>query len=294
MIRSMTGYGRKEDSKGSIRATVEIRAVNHRFSEIVVRLPKAWNMLEDSTRKLVAQYVRRGRVDVTVSVEGKNSSATVMGIDWDVAEQLVSISREMTQRFSLETPLTVKDLLHFPGVIHTKESEDNVEELAEWLQDLVRGAAFDLVSMKETEGKLLHADLASRLTAINTWTREISQLAPLCREDYKGRLEQRVSEWAGLTPFELDPARVAQEVAFFADKSDISEELTRLDSHCQQFANQLGKDEAIGRKLDFLLQEMNREANTIASKANHLRIQHLAVEIKTELEKMREQIQNVE
>ncbi|KMZ40258.1 MULTISPECIES: YicC/YloC family endoribonuclease [Bacillales] len=295
MIRSMTGYGRKEDSKGSIRATVEIRAVNHRFSEIVVRLPKAWNMIEDSIRKLVAQYVRRGRVDVIVSVEGKNSSATVMDIDWDVAEQLVSISREMTQRFSLETPLTVKDLLHFPGVIHTKESEDdNVEELAEWLQDLVRGAALDLVSMKETEGKLLHADLASRLTAVNTWTREISQLAPLCKEDYKGRLEQRVSEWAGLTPFELDPARVAQEVAFFADKSDISEELTRLDSHCQQFANQLGKEEAIGRKLDFLLQEMNREANTIASKANHLRIQHLAVEIKTELEKMREQIQNVE
>lgn len=291
----MTGYGRKEDSKGSIRATVEIRAVNHRFSEIVVRLPKVWNMLEDSIRKLVAQYVKRGRVDVTVSVEGKSSSATVMDIDWDVAEQLVSISREMTQRFALETPLTVKDLLHFPGVIHTKESEDdNVEELAEWLQDLVRGAAMDLVSMKETEGKLLHADLASRLTAVNTWTREISQLAPLCKEDYKGRLEQRVSEWAGLTPFELDAARVAQEVAFFADKSDISEELTRLDSHCQQFANQLGKEEAIGRKLDFLLQEMNREANTIASKANHLRIQHLAVEIKTELEKMREQIQNVE
>ncbi|MFS0556518.1 YicC/YloC family endoribonuclease [Brevibacillus sp. 179-C9.3 HS] len=294
MIRSMTGYGRKEDSRGSIRVTVEIRSVNHRFSEIVVRLPKAWNMLEDSVRKLVAQNVRRGRVDVTISVEGKNPSSSVMDIDWDVAEQLVSISREMTQRFSLETPLSVKDLLHFPGVIHTKESEDNVEELAEWLQDLVKGAAMDHVSMKEAEGILLHADLASRLTQINTWTREISQLAPLCMEEYKGRLQQRVSEWADLTPFELDPARVAQEVAFFADKSDISEELTRLDSHCQQFANQLGKEEAIGRKLDFLLQEMNREANTIASKANHLRIQHLAVEIKTELEKMREQVQNVE
>lgn len=274
--------------------TVEIRSVNHRFSEIVVRLPKAWNMLEDSVRKLVAGHVKRGRVDVTISVDGKNPSAAEMEVDWDVAEQLLSISREMTQRFSLETPLTVKDLLLFPGVIHTKESADSGEEQAEWLLDQVRGAVMDLVSMKETEGKLLHTDLTSRLTEITTWTREISQSAPLSVQEYQGRLQQRVSEWANMTPFELDQTRMAQEVAFFADKSDISEEITRLDSHCQQFASQLGKDEAIGRKLDFLLQEMNREANTIASKANHLRIQHLAVEIKTQLEKMREQVQNVE
>ncbi len=294
MVRSMTGYGRQEDSRGTARLTVEIRAVNHRYSEIQVRLPKAWSMLEDQVRKLVSQYVRRGRVDVTIAIDGKSQAASAIDIDWQMAEQLVSLSRTMAERFSLESPLGVKELLLFPGVIHTKETADDHDEVAEWLLDQVRTAAIDLLSMKEAEGKQLYADLSSRLAQIQAWVAELQQLAPMGIEEHRTRLQQRLGEWASQVPFELDLARVAQEVAFFADKSDISEEITRLESHCLQFAKQLTASEAIGRKLDFLLQEMNREANTIASKANYLPIAHLAVEIKTELEKMREQVQNVE
>lgn len=290
----MTGYGRIDEVKGSTRLTVEIRAVNHRFTEILVRLPKAWSMLEDPVRKLVAQFVRRGRLEITVAMESiQATSATA--INWDVAEQFVSLTREIDQRFSLETVLTARDVLLFPGVLHTKELEEaNGDEITDWLLSQVEAAAQDLLTMKMAEGKQLYADLTKRLAHVRVWTEEIQALAPLGVEEYNSRLHQRLNDWAGQAPFELDMGRVAQEVAFFADKSDISEEITRLESHCHQFMEQLEKDEAVGRKLDFLLQEMNREANTIASKANHLRIQHLAVEIKSELEKMKEQVQNVE
>ncbi|MGG4496939.1 YicC/YloC family endoribonuclease [Brevibacillus reuszeri] len=294
MIRSMTGYGRMDEVKGSTRLTVEIRAVNHRFSEILVRLPKAWSMLEDPVRKLVSQFVRRGRLEVTISMETIQATSAA-SINWTVAEQFVSLTREIDQRFSLETVLTARDVLLFPGVLHTKEIEEaNGDEIVEWLLSRVDEAAQDLLTMKMAEGKQLYADLMRRLSQVSAWIGEIQQLAPLSVEEYHSRLHQRLSDWASQAPFELDMGRVAQEVAFFADKSDISEEITRLESHCHQFVEQLEKEEAVGRKLDFLLQEMNREANTIASKANHLRIQHLAVEIKSELEKMKEQVQNVE
>ncbi|KQL44226.1 hypothetical protein AN963_22650 [Brevibacillus choshinensis] len=295
MVRSMTGYGRKDDIRGSLRLTVELRAVNHRFQEILVRLPKNWSMLEDQIRKQVAMYVRRGRVDVTISLEGSATISSNVAIDWSIAEQFLQLSREMDQRFSLETPLTAKDLLLFPGVIHTNETEEvDREEVATWLLDVVNTAAEDLLSMKMVEGEGLQADLIHRLLSVQTWLEEVRLLAPSGTQEYHNRLHQRLSEWAAQAPFELDQQRLVQEVVFFAEKSDISEEITRLTSHCHQFSQQLEKEEAVGRKLDFLLQEMNREANTIASKANHLRIQHLAVEIKTELEKMREQVQNVE
>lgn len=296
MIRSMTGYGRKEEGKGSLRLTVEIRAVNHRFSDILVRLPRAWSMLEDPVRKLVAQIVRRGRAEVNISVEEERSTASSsLTVDWGVAEQFVLISREMNERFSLDTPLTAKDLLLLPGVIHTEDSnEKEGEDISEWILALVESAAQDLSSMKIAEGNLLEKDLTNRLSQIRTWIDEIREHVPQVSEEYRNRLQQRIAEMLSQVSFEWEPQRMAQEVAFFAEKSDISEEVIRLQSHCLQFAEQLEQEEAIGRKLDFLLQEMKREANTIASKANHLHIQHLAVEIKTELEKMREQVQNIE
>lgn len=296
MIRSMTGYGRKEEGKGSLRLTVEIRAVNHRFSDILVRLPRAWSMLEDPVRKLVAQSVRRGRAEVNISVEEERSTASSsLTVDWSVAEQFVLISREMNERFSLNTPLTAKDLLLLPGVIHTEDSnEKEGEDISEWILALVESAAQDLSSMKIAGGNLLEKDLTNRLSQIRTWIDEIREHVPQVSEEYRNRLQQRIAEMLSQVSFEWEPQRMAQELAFFAEKSDISEEVIRLQSHCLQFAEQLEQEEAIGRKLDFLLQEMNREANTIASKANHLHIQHLAVEIKTELEKMREQVQNIE
>lgn len=296
MIRSMTGYGRKEEGRGALRLTVEIRAVNHRFSDILVRLPKAWSMLEDSVRKLVAQRVRRGRAEVNITLEEvRDTASSPLEVDWDVAEQFVLISREMNERFSLESSLTAKDLLLLPGVIHTKDSNEKEDgDLNEWILSLVEAATQDLTSMKVAEGSLLHKDLTNRLSQIVTWVDGIQEHVPRVMEEYRNRLQQRIADMLSQVSFEMEPQRFVQEVAYFAEKSDISEELIRLRSHCLQFAVQLEQEEAIGRKLDFLLQEMNREANTIASKANHLHIQHLAVEIKTELEKMREQVQNIE
>ncbi|CAM3257552.1 YicC/YloC family endoribonuclease [Brevibacillus invocatus] len=247
-------------------------------------------------RKLVAQSVRRGRAEVNISVEEERSTASSsLTVDWSVAEQFVLISREMNERFSLNTPLTAKDLLLLPGVIHTEDSnEKEGEDISEWILALVESAAQDLSSMKIAEGNLLEKDLTNRLSQIRTWIDEIREHVPQVSEEYRNRLQQRIAEMLSQVSFEWEPQRMAQELAFFAEKSDISEEVIRLQSHCLQFAEQLEQEEAIGRKLDFLLQEMNREANTIASKANHLHIQHLAVEIKTELEKMREQVQNIE
>lgn len=199
----------------------------------------------------------------------------------------------MNEQFLLSEPLRAKDLLLLPGVVQLQElSEAAPEEMEEWLLAVVEEASKDLLAMKQTEGRQLYEDLIHRLNLVAAWTKEVRQLAPQAVEAYRNRLQQRIGELA--SPFELDQQRLAQEIALFADRSDISEETTRMESHCSQFVEQLTKDEAVGRKLDFLLQEMNREANTIASKANHLPIQRLAVDIKTELEKMREQIQNVE
>ncbi|MDT3414761.1 uncharacterized protein (TIGR00255 family) [Brevibacillus aydinogluensis] len=295
MVRSMTGYGRSVGMYGSLQLTVEIRAVNHRFCEILVRLPKTWGMLEEPVRKLVGQFVRRGRVDVAVTVDAGGLTGQGIAIDWAVAEHYVSAAQEMNERFSLHTPLTAKDLLLLPGVVQTRDAaEADAEQASEWLLAACREAAEDLLSMKRKEGLKLQADLEQRLARISVWTEEIGQMAPLVFDEYRSRLHQRMAEWAETAPFELDAQRLAQEAAFLAERSDISEEVTRLTSHCSQFAELLGREEAVGRKLDFLLQEMNREANTIASKANHLPIQRLAVEIKTELEKMREQVQNIE
>jgi uncharacterized protein (TIGR00255 family) len=201
----------------------------------------------------------------------------------------------MNERFSLPEALTAKDLLTMPGIVRMEETlQMPAEELEEWLASVVGGAASDLFAMKQAEGKKLSDDLAQRLSQINAWTRRIGELAPLAVEEYRKRLHQRVAEMFGEASFELEQQRLAQEIVLFAERCDVSEEMTRLQSHCSQFAEQLTKTEAVGRKLDFYLQEMNREANTIAAKANHLPIQHLAVEIKSELEKMREQVQNIE
>jgi len=296
MVRSMTGYGRKEEEKGALRVTVEIRSVNHRFSDILVRLPKAWTMLEDSVRKQVAPFIRRGRADVTIVLDKEAAEANSdVEIDWHLASRFVQIAREMSERFALETPLTPKDLLLLPGVVHTKEGKEEArEDTGDWILMAVKGAAEDLLAMKIAEGAQLQIDLSKRLMQIREWVSQLQELVPQASEEYRKRLQQRMADLLSQVSVELDPQRIVQEVTFFAERSDISEEVTRLQSHCLQFSEQLGRDDAIGRGLDFLLQEMNREANTIASKANHLHIQHLAVEIKTELEKMREQVQNIE
>ncbi|WP_139489829.1 YicC/YloC family endoribonuclease [Brevibacillus dissolubilis] len=293
MILSMTGYGRKEEQRGNVRLLAEIRAVNHRYCEVITRLPKSWGVLEAQVKNVVSQKVRRGRVEVHISMEQVRDHHAPFTIDWTAAEFYAQAAAKMNEHFSLHAPLTAKDLLTLPGVVlHEEVAQVTPEEIEEWLTQVVVAAAADLYQMKQAEGERINQDLTMRLTQIQTWTDEILEFSPQATEEYQKRLTQRIQDLSGeLVP---DQSRLMQEVALFAERADISEETTRLASHCAQFWDQLNATEAVGRKLDFLLQEMNREANTIASKANHLPIQRLAVEIKTELEKMREQVQNVE
>ncbi|NGQ93807.1 YicC family protein [Brevibacillus sp. SYP-B805] len=295
MIRSMTGYGRSETVRGSLRLTVEMRAVNHRYCEIAVRLPKAWGMLEDRVKKIAAESVRRGRVDIAVAVEQSEVSSHGFHLDWETADRYVEAIRQIQSRYALPDTFTANDLLALPGILQSDDkligSPDDVEG---WLAETVQAAADDLLSMKRAEGMKLCEDLRKRLDQIAVWTDQIRALAPHATAEHRQRLLQRLEKLKEELPFELDEQRLAQEIVLFAERSDISEETTRMISHCTQFSEQLSKEEAVGRKLDFLLQEMNREANTIASKANYLPIQRLAVDIKTELEKMREQVQNIE
>jgi len=295
MIRSMTGYGRSETARGPLRLIVEMRAVNHRYCEIAARLPKAWGMLEDRVKKIVAHSVRRGRVEVTVTMERSDEQAGDLQLDWSLADQYIQTIRHIQSRYSLPDTFAAKDLLTLPGILQSADRlVTAVEDMEEWVASAVKAAVDDLLLMKKREGEKLSHDLAQRLSMLETWTNEIRELVPVSMKDFRQRLQQRVTQVVEMTPFELDEQRLAQEIVLFADRSDITEETTRLISHCTQFSEQLTNQEAVGRKLDFLLQEMNREANTIASKANYLPIQRLAVEIKTELEKMREQVQNIE
>ncbi|MDN9010407.1 YicC/YloC family endoribonuclease [Brevibacillus laterosporus] len=290
---SMTGYGRKEIERGSMRLTVEMRAVNHRFCEIIVRLPKIWTMYEERVKKRIATKVRRGRVDVTVSLEAVRDESSEVQVDWSTAQFYVTAANQLVERFGLPETLHVKDLMRMPGVlIEASVPELSDEEVEQLLDEATDAALAELYVMKSTEGNLLQLDLIRRLEYIKSTTHTLQDMAPEVREQYRNRLKNRLDEI--MEDHMLDESKIFQEVALFAEKADISEEITRLLSHCEQFLEHIHSSEIIGRKLDFLLQEMNREANTIASKANHLQIQRLAVEVKTELEKMREQVQNVE
>ncbi|MFM1650623.1 YicC/YloC family endoribonuclease [Brevibacillus sp. B_LB10_24] len=295
MIRSMTGYGRQEEQRGDMHLAVELRSVNHRYGEVIVRMPRTWAVLEDRIKQQIAEQVYRGRVEAVITIEKRAGQSGGLSLDWELAEQYVQMARQLQLQFSLKQPLEVTDLLRLPGIIRQEqEVELTAEELAESLLPLVTRATVDLVVMRQTEGEKLQRDLLERLMRIADWNREIGQLAPSVKDEYVKRLEQRISELSREAAFPFDQQRVIQEAALFAERVDISEETTRLGSHCAQFSELLGGTGAVGRKLDFLLQEMNREANTIGSKANYLPIQRLTVEIKTELEKMREQVQNIE
>lgn len=293
MIRSMTGFGRKEKECGKYRVAVEMKAVNHRYLEIVVRLPRTMQALEDRIKKAVATQVRRGRVEVHLSVERASEAEFFPVVQWDLVDQYVSLARQLQTQYGVREPLTVRDVLTLPGVLLSEEEGTEPDaELEEVILDTVHEAAADMAKMKEVEGRALRQDLEMRLQHIADWTKEISAQAPEMIREYERRLKARIREIASDLSF--DEQRIAQEVVLYADRSDVTEETTRMFSHCEQFASLMLHNEAVGRKLDFLLQEMNREANTIASKAQHLPIQRLSVDIKAELEKMREQVQNVE
>lgn len=292
MIRSMTGFGRGETSGEAFNLTVEIKAVNHRYLDISIRLPKELNLLEEEIRGQIRRVLSRGRVDAFVRYTLPPEAVRAVTINLQLAQVYLEKAQELKRQTGMLSELGLADLLRMPEVVQLSETELDVEALRTTLATVVEQAVQGVAAMREQEGARLAEDMSDRLDMLADLLVRVEQRCPQVVEDYRVRLESRLQEL--LQDNMIDPSRLAQEVAMFADRSCIAEEVVRLRSHFVQFKKLLKADDAVGRKLDFLLQEMNREVNTIGSKANDAEIAILVVDMKSELEKIREQAQNIE
>ena len=292
MIRSMTGYGKKDVASDNAGVTVEIRSVNHRFLEVAVRVPRSLAQLEDPIRKAVQQRCLRGRVDVSVSVHAAGGSLKTVQIDQALAKQYHGALKKLQKSLGLKGTIDISLLAGFRDIVSITDEPVDTEHLGKTVLRALGVALTDLEKMRKREGDALAKDLISHLDAIRTAKSTVAERAPELATNAFGRMKGRIE--ALLQTEVPDPARLQQELALYADRSDISEELVRLESHMLQFDQTLRSKESVGKTLEFLLQEMGREVNTIGSKANDADIAALVVRMKAELEKLREQVQNVE
>lgn len=292
MLKSMTGYGRGEAPGRHRKFTVELKAVNHRYSEIVIRLPRHLVVLEDRMRRRIQSYVSRGRVDVFLTIEEGEDCPRAVKVDKALALAYYGAINEIKHDLSLSGPISIEQIISQPQVFMPEEGEDDPEDWWSAIDEALTAACRALLEMRLAEGKALGADLGQRLDYLENLVREMRVQAPEVVQAYQARLTGRIQEL--IRDIDVDEARLAQEVAHFAERSDISEELVRLDSHLNQMRAALGAETAVGRRLDFLAQEMFREINTIGSKAQDEVITARVVDFKSELEKTREQIQNIE
>ena len=292
MIKSMTGFGRAEVSAESCKVTVEMKSVNHRYLDVNMKMPKKLNFFEASIRNLLKEYIQRGKVDLFISYEDLSENSVNITYHKEVAAEYVSYLQQMAADFSLENDIRVSSLARFPEVMTLDDVEIDEEGVWKSLEKAIRGAAEGFVESRIKEGENLCKDLISKLDEMLEAVDFIKVRSPQIIEEYKKRLTDKVQEM--LQDAKVDEARLVTEVTIFADKVCVDEELVRLRSHIQTTKNTLLEGGGIGRKLDFLAQEMNREANTILSKANDLEISNKGIELKTAIEKVREQIQNIE
>lgn len=291
MIRSMTGFGRGKYENDGRTYTVEIKSVNHKYSDINVRLPRFLNSVEDKIRKKVSEHISRGKIDVFVSFENYSDKGTNIRVNKKLAKNYINELKCLAEETNLKFDVNVIDISKFPEILKL-EDEDNEDLISNELLIAVDIAINKFVEMREIEGKRLIDDIEKRIYLIKEKVDEITKFSSTLVQDYITKLEQRVNEL--LAPGVVDENRLMQEIVIFSDKSSIEEELTRLKSHISQFLELIKQSSPIGKKIDFLIQEINRETNTIGSKANCLDITNKVIEIKTEVENIREQIQNIE
>jgi uncharacterized protein (TIGR00255 family) len=291
MVVSMTGFGRSKKENDSFSVSVEVKTVNHRFSEFNIRMPRQFNKIEDKIKKILSSSIHRGRIEVFVTVEGEGIVNRQVVIDWNLLDHYIQSIEKMKHKYALEHELSLPDLLSRDDIIHIEEEESQNKEIEQMVYSAVEEAAYQVKCMREAEGSELEIDIRKQLLSLQELVEEVSILAPHVVRMYEERLTKRINEFVG---GQIEESRILTEVAVFADKSDVNEELIRLESHIKQFELFLSMNEPIGRKLDFLIQEMNREVNTIGSKANDSNIAKKVVEMKGILEKLKEQIQNIE
>lgn len=292
MVRSMTGFGRAAMSVDGRELTLELKSVNHRFLDIAFRMPRSFSFLEDAVRSALSGLVSRGHIDVFAFYTNNRSDSKTINIDRPLLAAYLNAAAEISGEFSLDNDFTASKAMRLQDVLSVVEAEEDRKALLDLMLSAVEGAAKELIEMREKEGERISADLLSRLELLSDLRDRIAEKAPIVVEDYRTRLNARIEGL--LSEVEIDRARLATEVALFADRASIDEELVRLASHFQAMRSLLYANEPVGRKLDFLVQEMNREFNTIGSKANDKSISALVIEGKAELEKIREQVQNIE
>ena len=292
MLKSMTGFGRYELSEGERKITVEMKAVNHRYLDVTLKMPKKLNFFESAIRTLLKEYVQRGKIDVFITYEDLSSKGAALTYNRAVAAQYMDYFRQMAEEFALENNVKVTDLARCPEVLTLEDQQEDEEEIWQMLEQAVRGAWEKFVETRVRDGEALKTDLLVKLDEMLDLVAMIEERSPQIVKEYRTKLENKVLEL--LADTQMDEGRIATEVTIFADKICVDEEIVRLKSHIEAMKNALKAGGSIGRKLDFIAQEMNREANTTLSKANDLALADCAIDLKTGIEKVREQIQNLE
>lgn len=293
MIKSMTGFGRGENSDGLHNFTVEIKTLNHRYNDIIVKMPKHISYFEESVKKIIKEKINRGRVEVFISLEYVNQSAIDIKVDIPLAKSYKQAIESIAGELNIDEQVSLDQIVGITDVIKAEKREEDDAQIWICLKGALEEAIDKMMIMRSEEGKELAKDITMKSANITEMVKEIEKRAPLVVLEYKEKLKARVEELLE-KEYKIDDSKLANEVAFFADKSSINEEIVRLYSHINQIISSLQMEEPVGRKLDFLVQEMNREINTIGSKASDLEITKLVVDVKSEIEKIREQIQNVE
>jgi len=293
LISSMTGYGLGEFENQLYRFKVEIKSVNHRYNDITVKMPRHIGYLEESIKKSIKEKISRGKVDVYINLEYVEDSAIDVKVDIPLAKSYKSALNELVRELGLEDNIRLNNILGMSDVVTTERKDVDEDLITQSLGNALNIALENIIHMRFIEGKELKKDILIKLDNIEENLRIIEDRAPMVVLEYRDKLKDRIKDLLEGN-IELDEDRLSNEVAFFADKSSIDEEIVRLKSHIKQFKSILDEEDSIGRKLDFLIQELNREINTIGSKANDIVIAKYVVEVKAELEKIREQVQNIE
>ena len=291
MIKSMTGFGKNNLAINDRNYQVEIRSVNHRYLDINIKMPRQLTYLEEIIKKAISTKIKRGKIDVSISFENNSPEGRNVKINTEIAKMYIEQLRKLAEEENILSDIQVTEITKLPDVLNINIDQDD-DTIKQELLESVSIATDNLIEMKQAEGNKIAEDLIRRINYIEEKILKISELSTGLIEEYVVKLEERIKEI--LKTDIIDKSRIAQEVVIYADKTSIEEEITRLKSHIIQFRNLLKEEEPVGKKIDFLIQEMNRETNTIGSKANNLEIVNGVIDIKTELENIREQIQNIE
>lgn len=291
-MKSMTGYGKGEGNYGGMVITVELKSVNHRFLDLSFKMPRLFNFAEDTLRNYIKSVFTRGHIDIFVNYGAKNSDETNVAVNYSLAENYLALADELSLKYSIQNDITVDKLLAKPNVLMTGELVIDEQEATQALLNAMIVACEGMQSMRATEGENTKVLLLDKVSSICEAAKSVEAFVPTQMENYRDKLTNRVRD--ALKDIQIDEQKLMNEIVFYTDKVAVDEEFNRLYAHCKHFNELANCSDAVGRQLDFIVQEMNREANTIGSKCNDLSISNYVLQLKTDIEKVREQVQNVE